>query len=114
MRNLVASSDPCGRVWIEHAEHGRFPPHGFYLSFPQQLTKSGRPHKGNTAKMLAFARKMAAVEDLIAALEASLQAQDSHYAHFDREGTAGANCPACISRREANDLARAALEKASA
>lgn len=63
MRNLVARSDQCGRVWIEDAEHGRFPPHGFYLSFPQQLTKSGKPHKGNTAKMLAFARKMAAVEE---------------------------------------------------
>ena len=72
-RNLVACSDPCGRVWIEDAEHGRFPPDGFYLSFPQQLTKSGKPHKGNTAEMLAFARKMAAADELLEALELAEQ-----------------------------------------
>lgn len=51
----------------------------------------------------------AVVEKMRKALDASVHAADSHYNHWDKQGTAGANCPACISRREANDKARAAL-----
>ncbi len=64
-RNLVARSDACGRVWIEDAEHGRFPPAGLYLQFPQHEAKR------DVEAMLATARKMAAAEDLAAALKAS-------------------------------------------
>jgi hypothetical protein len=45
------------------------------------------------------------------ALRASLSAGDTHYAHFDRQGTAGANCPACIARLKANEMAYAALSE---
>lgn len=55
---LIARSDPCGRVWIEDAEHGRFPPNGFYLSFPQHKARR------DVAAILAIARKMAAVGEL--------------------------------------------------
>ncbi len=65
MSSLVARSDTRGRVWIEDAEHGRFPPRGFYLSFPQHEKKR------DVDATLAIARKMAAAEDLAAALEAS-------------------------------------------
>jgi len=51
---------------------------------------------------------------LVDALYASLLAGDSHYAHWDREGTAGANCPACRARRDANDRAYDALRQAKA
>lgn len=64
------------------------------------------PDPAYTARIAALE---AEVERLREALEASLTAGDSHYAHWDKMGTAGTNCPACISRREANDLARAAL-----
>lgn len=38
-------------------------------------------------------------------------AQDSHYAHHDPKGTAGANCPACIWRGETNARARDAAAR---
>ena len=48
------------------------------------------------------------------ALYASVMAGDSHYRHHDPKGTAGANCPACHARRDANELAYKALRLAKA
>ena len=45
------------------------------------------------------------------ALRASVDAADSHYAHFDRTMNGGAGCPACLERLRANDLARAVLRE---
>ena len=50
---------------------------------------------------------------LLVALKASVEAADSHYAHWDSKGTAGANCPACKARSEANKLAYAAIAMAT-
>jgi hypothetical protein len=58
-------------------------------------------------------RLISAAPDLLAALKASVEAHDSHYSHWDEKGTAGANCPACKARFEANALAYAAIAKAS-
>lgn len=52
------------------------------------------------------------VNQLVEALEASIHAGDSHYAHHDPMGTAGANCPACRARAEANELAHDAIAAA--
>lgn len=35
--------------------------------------------------------------------------ETSHYAHFDRQGTAGANCPACLAAIRVRDGLRSAL-----
>lgn len=53
------------------------------------------------------------IETLVAALDASLSAADGHYAHWDPKGTAGANCPACKARAQANNLARFAISRAN-
>ncbi len=63
-------------------------------------------------EVVANARLIAAAPEMYEALEASVAANDSHYSHWDKQGTAGANCPACRSRASAKQLARAALAKA--
>lgn len=50
-----------------------------------------------------------AADVMAGALQASVNAADGHYTHWDAKGTAGANCPACQARAAANRLARAAL-----
>lgn len=70
MRKLVARSDQCGRVWIEDAEHGRFPPGGLYIQFPQHEAQR------DVEATLAIARKMAAAEDLLEAAKDALSAMD--------------------------------------
>lgn len=50
-------------------------------------------------------------QEVIEALTASVRAGDGHYRHHDPMGTAGANCPACMARREANNLVYNVLRK---
>ena len=66
MMSLVACSDPCGRVWIQDAGQGTFPLSGLHIRFPQH-----RKNKRALRATLALARKMAAADELVAALEAS-------------------------------------------
>jgi hypothetical protein len=42
-------------------------------------------------------------------LEETKAVADGHYAHFDRQGTAGTHCPACIAANEDRDKTRALL-----
>lgn len=52
----------------------------------------------------------------IATLEAALRMArfgPSHYEHFDKQGTAGANCPACIAEHERRERIDAALKGGS-
>ena len=46
-----------------------------------------------------------------AALQASVDAGDGHYAHFDRTMSGGAGCPACRARSRANEIARQVLRE---
>ena len=58
LARFVARTDPCNRVWIEDAEHGRFMDDGgICINFPQHPTK-------RTAKrILELAEKMAAAPE---------------------------------------------------
>ena len=74
---------------------------------------SGPPHAPDfEPEDEAIAKLKALNAEMLAALKESINAADSHYNHFDREGTHGANCPACIARREANAIARTAITNA--
>lgn len=61
-----------------------------------------------------ISRLTAQRDDLVAALRA-VRADGmlaAHGAHWDKQGTHGANCPACIANRKALDIIDAALAKA--
>ena len=51
------------------------------------------------------------LEEAIQALFKSITAGDSHYAHVDRQGNAGATCYACCRRRKANQAANQVIER---
>ena len=62
---LVASIDPCNRVWIEDEENGRYVDDGgFYISFPQYTSKR------EAKRILALAETMAAAPETARQLEA--------------------------------------------
>ena len=97
MNSLTAHSDPCGRVWIEDTEHGCFPPDGIHIRFPQNKRKR------DVKATLALARKMAAVEELLEALNEAVT---------NGEWSEGEQCGDWCISKEVYETLRDAIAKA--
>ncbi len=87
------------------------------------LAEQARRHGDGLARVDAEERAMfaesratraeARVAELGATIRLALEAfsSASHYAHFDRQGTAGANCPACHAMTEGRTTLNEALAR---
>lgn len=96
-RTLVAHADGAGRVWIEDAEHGRFPPDGIFISFPQC------ERKRDVKATFALAKKMAAALELLEALELAEQTLGER--HWGDIAKARVKAKAAIAQAEFDEQA---------